>query len=155
MTYQKGAWFLHMLRAKMGHSAFRNGIRSYYQTYFNQNASTDDLIREMEKFSSTPLKGFFNQWLNRAELLQIKGNWQYNQQKGLLEIELEQTQSGTFLFDVPLEMEVIDSRGNRRLLKAQLKERKMVVQFPCDNKPLTVLPDPHTVLLAKFELREK
>lgn len=155
MTYQKGAWFLHMLRAKMGHSAFRNGIRSYYQTYFNQNASTDDLIREMEKFSSTPLKGFFNQWLNRAELLQIQGNWQYNQQKGLLEIELEQTQSGTFLFDVPVEMEAIDSRGNRRLLKAQLKERKMVVQFPCDNKPLTVLPDPHTVLLAKFELREK
>lgn len=152
MTYQKGAWFLHMLRAKMGHAAFRNGIRSYYQTYYNRNASTDDLIREMEKHSTTPLRGFFHQWLNRPEVLQIQGKWRYDSQKAQVEITLAQRQSGNFLFDVPVEMELIDSNGNRRLLKGQLKERQLVLQFPCDRKPVTILPDPHTVLLAKFEL---
>lgn len=152
MTYQKGAWFLHMLRAKMGHAAFRNGIRSYYQTYYNRNASTDDLIREMEKHSTTPLRGFFHQWLNRPEVLQIQGKWRYDPQKAQVEITLAQRQSGNFLFDVPVEMELIDSNGNRRLLKGQLKERQLVLQFPCDRKPVTILPDPHTVLLAKFEL---
>ena len=152
MTYQKGAWFLHMLRAKMGHAAFRNGIRSYYQTYYNRNASTDDLIREMEKHSTTSLRGFFHQWLNRPEVLQIQGKWRYDSQKAQVEITLAQRQSGNFLFDVPVEMELIDSNGNRRLLKGQLKERQLVLQFPCDRKPVTILPDPHTVLLAKFEL---
>jgi aminopeptidase N len=152
ITYQKGAWFLHMLREKMGHAAFRNGIRSYYQTYYNRNASTDDLIREMEKHSTTPLRGFFYQWLNRPEVLQIQGKWRYDSQKAEVEITLAQRQSGNFLFDVPVEMELIDSNGNRRLLKGQLKERQLVLQFPCDRKPVTILPDPHTVLLAKFEL---
>lgn len=155
MTYQKGAWFLHMLRAKMGHAAFRNGIRSYYQKYFNGNAETEDLIKEMEKYSAAPLKGFFYQWLNRAEVLQIKGRWRYDQEKARLELKLEQTQSGTFLFDVPVEVEVIDSSGNRRMLSVQLKERSGVFQFPVDRKPLAVWPDPQTVLLAKFDWKEE
>jgi len=48
MTYQKGAWVLHMLREKMGHEAFREGIRSYYQAFYNKNATTDDFFEHMQ-----------------------------------------------------------------------------------------------------------
>ena len=41
-TYQKGAWFLHMLRGLMGDESFRAGIREYYRRFRDRNASTQD-----------------------------------------------------------------------------------------------------------------
>ena len=51
LTYQKGAWVLHMLRERIGHDNFRKGIQAYYKKYTNANATTDDFIEEMEKVS--------------------------------------------------------------------------------------------------------
>src|SRR5699024_9577916 len=33
ITYQKGAWILHMLRLKLGDVAFRKGLQAYYNKY--------------------------------------------------------------------------------------------------------------------------
>ncbi len=65
ITYQKGAWVLHMLRERIGHDKFKKGIRAYYKKYMNANATTGDFIEEMEKVSNKNLKTFFNQWLNK------------------------------------------------------------------------------------------
>jgi aminopeptidase N len=35
ITYQKGAWVLHMLRNRMGTENFKKGIQAYYKKYFN------------------------------------------------------------------------------------------------------------------------
>ena len=40
--YQKGAWTLHMLRGVVGTEAFWQGIRQYYQTFRDANATTAD-----------------------------------------------------------------------------------------------------------------
>ena len=71
ITYQKGAWVLHMLRERIGHDRFRKGIQAYYQKYMNANATTNDFIAEMEKVSNENLKPFFNQWLNKPDVLKI------------------------------------------------------------------------------------
>ncbi|HEX3933569.1 MAG TPA: M1 family metallopeptidase, partial [Puia sp.] len=42
ITYQKGAWFLHMLRDSIGNEDFEAGIRSYYRDFMNSNATTGD-----------------------------------------------------------------------------------------------------------------
>ena len=65
MTYKKGAWFLHMLREKMGHENFKMGIKAYYKKYYNGHASTADFTREMELFTTEDLDPFLNQWLKR------------------------------------------------------------------------------------------
>ena len=44
-SYPKGAWVLHMLRGLMGDSAFFRGLRSYYQTYRDSNATSQDFQR--------------------------------------------------------------------------------------------------------------
>ncbi|MEM6806857.1 MAG: M1 family metallopeptidase, partial [Bacteroidota bacterium] len=41
-SYQKGGWFLHMLRNKVGDEKFWQIIRSYYRKYAGANASTAD-----------------------------------------------------------------------------------------------------------------
>ena len=61
LTYQKGAWVLHMLRNKMGEQNFKKGIQSYYKKFYNANATTDDFRLEMEKASGLDLKIFFKQ----------------------------------------------------------------------------------------------
>src|SRR3954466_12673075 len=41
LVYQKGAWTLHMLRARLGPDAFRSAIPSYYPNHPDPPASTD------------------------------------------------------------------------------------------------------------------
>ena len=81
ITYQKGAWVLHMLRELIGKDNFKKGIQSYYKKFMNSNATTNDFIHEMEKASGKNLGVFFRQWLNRPENLVLKGNWKYDDQK--------------------------------------------------------------------------
>ncbi|MFZ9877199.1 MAG: M1 family aminopeptidase [Chitinophagaceae bacterium] len=155
MTYQKGAWFLHMLRNKMGHEAFRNGIRSYYKKYFNNNASTGDLIAEMEKFSASPLQPFFYQWLHRPDILKINGSWKYNATSAELEIKLDQMQGSDFVFDMPVEIELIEEGSNsKKILTFTSNSKSAVFKVSLPKKPIALLPDPRTVLLAKIEMEE-
>jgi aminopeptidase N len=155
MTYQKGAWFLHMLRNKMGHEAFRNGIRSYYKKYFNNNASTNDLITELQKFSTQPLQPFFYQWLHRPDILKINGSWKYNATSAELEIKLDQMQGSDFVFNMPVEIELIEEGSNsKKILTFTSDSKSAVFKVPLPKKPIALLPDPRTVLLAKIEMKE-
>jgi len=65
-TYQKGAWTLHMLRGLIGDAAFWTGIRDYYKTFRDSNATTADFRRTMEQASGQELGWFFDQWLTRG-----------------------------------------------------------------------------------------
>ena len=65
-TYKKGSWTLHMLRGIVGDAAFWTGIRDYYRSYQNKNATTADLRRALEQASGRELAWFFDQWLTRG-----------------------------------------------------------------------------------------
>ena len=112
ITYQKGAWVLHMLRDRIGHDNFRKGIQAYYKKYMNANATTNDFIAEMEKVSNENLKPFFNQWLNRPDILKITVAWKYDAKAKQIIINLNQLQTSGFLFDTPVEFWVYEA-GNK------------------------------------------
>ncbi len=57
-SYQKGAWVLHMLRHKIGDKAFFNGMRLYYERFYNSNALTSDFRNVMEQVSGKDLEQF-------------------------------------------------------------------------------------------------
>ena len=107
ITYQKGAWVLHMLREKIGHDNFRKGIQAYYAKYFNANATSEDFKREMEKASGQNLTTFFNQWLYKPENLKISAHWEYDANAQQILLNIKQTHYSGFVFDFPI------SRGNR------------------------------------------
>ncbi|HMI77882.1 MAG TPA: M1 family metallopeptidase, partial [Ferruginibacter sp.] len=94
ITYQKGAWVLHMLRELIGKDKFKNGIRSYYKKFMNSNATTDDFIKEMERVSGKDLTPFFRQWLNKPDNLKLKGNGKYDELKKQVVITLDQNHGG-------------------------------------------------------------
>lgn len=148
LTYQKGAWIMHMLRDKIGEVNFRNGIQAYYKKYFNANATTHDLIAEMEKASNQDLKLFFNQWLNKPDNLKLSWTWDYDAATKQILIHVQQHQSSGFVFDVPVEFEIMkDGMADRQIVKQQLNTKTADFKIPSATKPAFVSLDPRTVLL--------
>ncbi|WP_405382030.1 M1 family metallopeptidase [Maribacter sp. LLG6340-A2] len=61
--YEKGAWALLMLREELGDQAFKEGIKSYLNTYRFNNATVTNFLTEMEAASGKRLDSFKHEWL--------------------------------------------------------------------------------------------
>ena len=156
ITYQKGAWVLHMLRNLIGEAAFKKGIQNYYATYFNANTSTDAFIVEMEKASSKDLKLFFKQWLYQPINPAINASWNYDATTQKLKIHLNQTQGDQFLFTVPVEMGYY-KKGDTKptLLTLNLKNKEQDFTFSVKNSIDKLELDPRNVLLNNGQLTKQ
>ena len=156
ITYQKGAWVLHMLRNLIGEAAFKKGIQNYYATYFNANTSTDAFIVEMEKASSKDLKLFFKQWLYQPINPTINASWNYDATTQKLKIHLNQTQGEQFLFTVPVEMGCY-KKGDTKptLLTLNLKNKEQDFTFSVKNSIDKLELDPRNVLLNNGQLTKQ
>ena len=156
ITYQKGAWVLHMLRNLIGEAAFKKGIQNYYATYFNANTSTDAFIVEMEKASSKDLKLFFKQWLYQPINPTINASWIYDATTQKLKIHLNQTQGDQFLFTVPVEMGYY-KKGDTKptLLTLNLKNKEQDFTFSVKNSIDKLELDPRNVLLNNGQLTKQ
>jgi aminopeptidase N len=155
-TYQKGSWILHMLRGLLGEDDFWKGIRSYYATHMNGNATTADFRNAMEEASGKNLKDFFEQWLYKPGTLRLKGNWQYNETKKEITIQLDQVQEDGSLFKMPLQIAIQQPGKNTTLLKTlQLNGKSNVFTIPVEAKPVSLVADPDTWVLMDAELQEK
>jgi aminopeptidase N len=153
-TYQKGAWTLHMLRMRIGEEAFRNGIQTYYGTYFNGSASTKDFQRIMEEASGQDLEDFFQQWLYQGGFPVLDVSWSYDEADKTLSVTIDQVQSDGFAFEIPVELginsgesatprieTVVSSTGSTATVTVQLEQR-----------PDHVVVDPRTRLLARWNV---
>ena len=63
LTYNKGAFMLHMLRYEINDdSLFFGGLRSYRQQYSGSTATGKKFKAAMEQFTGMDFEDFFNQW---------------------------------------------------------------------------------------------
>jgi aminopeptidase N len=62
--YHKGAWVLHMLRARLGDSAFRRALRIYVTRFAHNQAETPDLRRALEDATGVRMTEFFDRWVH-------------------------------------------------------------------------------------------
>ena len=155
LTYQKGAWVLHMLRNLMGDRAFKDGIREYYKSYMNGHATTSDFRQVMEKSAGRDLKTFFNQWLYQGGNIVLTGSWKYNREKKQVIVSLMQTQAIKFSFDFPLEVGLLRAGEQQPVVSThQFNARSVKIILPAETKPAKVMLDPRTVLLANWTFNE-
>jgi aminopeptidase N len=149
LTYQKGAWFLHMLRHEIGTAPFWSGIREYYRQFRDRNASTDDLRQVMEKAGGKDLRAFFAQWLTRSGVPQLAGSWRYDPIAKTIEIDLAQTQPGEpYHLDVAVRV-TPDGTGSR-IEHLRMNAARQSFTLPMTVVPADVTLDPETTLLAEF-----
>lgn len=156
LTYQKGAWVIHMLRDLLGETNFKKGIRNYYATYFNANTTTKEFRIEMEKVSGKDLKLFFNQWLYQPVNPTIEAFWNYNSKTKKMTVQLNQVQSGDFLFNTPVEIGYYTlGKSTPNILKMKLSAKSQRYSFSVGSSPLQVELDPRNVLLNNGSLRRE
>jgi aminopeptidase N len=156
LTYQKGAWILHMLRDKVGEQNFKNGIQAYYKKFYNANATTDDFRIEMEKSSGKDLKIFFKQWLYQPVNPSIDAIWSYDAVNHKININITQTQLTNFNFDLPIEIGYYtkDSKSPQ-LLKINLNKKQVSQSFSVKGLPENIEVDPRNVLLSTNTITKK
>jgi len=156
LTYQKGAWFLHMLRDKIGEQNFQKGIKSYYKKFYNANATTDDFRVEMEKAAGLDLKIFFKQWLYQPVNPKIDAIWTYDAPSQKININLTQSQLTNFNFDIPIEIGYYTKDSKTPLLlKMNLNKKQLSQSFNVKGIPENIEVDPRNVLLSSNTITKK
>ena len=154
ITYQKGAWVLHMLRNLIGEKNFKKGIQNYYAKYFNANTNTDEFRTEMEKAAGKDLKLFFKQWLYQPINPTINASWTYNTSTKKLNVHLSQVQQ--FLYNVPVEIGYYKKGSTTpTILTMNLKDKDQVFSFPLAADPEKLELDPRNVLLNNGKMSKE
>ena len=151
LQYQKGAWVLHMLRNYVGEEAFRKGIRNYYNKYFNSNTTTEEFKIEIEKTSGLDLDTFFNQWLYNGGNIILDGAWKYDSKKKQIYFEIDQVQNDGYYFEMPLEIGLVfDDKNLYKIETINLEKSNRRYYISSEYKPIDIIIDPNTKLLAKW-----
>jgi len=145
LTYEKGAWILHMLRGMLGDEMFFNGIRRYYSMYEGRNASSEDFQKVMEAVSATDLSSYFRQWLHLPCLPEYRLTWHWSESAGELEISVLQVQA-TGLFDMPMEI-VVSAENRKDVHRIRIHEAAHSFRIPLRIKPSAVELDPNNWIL--------
>jgi aminopeptidase N len=152
-SYQKGAWVLHMLRGLVGDSAFFRGVRRYYEAHRHGTALTSDLQSAMEADSGMPLAWYFDQWLRRPGVAEVRWTSSYEPKTRRVYLSVEQTaRAGPYRF--PLTIELTSAAGDTRRVTVEVPaSRAARVELPLalDAPPARMRFDPDVALLAIFQ----
>jgi aminopeptidase N len=144
-SYEKGAWVLHMLRQKTGDDKFFNILRTFYKKYQNKNASTEDFIKISEEIYGKKLKDFFNQWLYKSGIPELK--IEEKQIKNKLEIKITQ-QSSIYNLELPV---LIKSGAKKKIVKLTINKPIQSFEIPIKHfQDLQTIYDPDVQVLYKI-----
>jgi aminopeptidase N len=153
LVYQKGGWFLHMLRNLVGSGKFRDGMREYYRRYRDSNASTADLQDVMQETSGQDLDWFFAQWLRRGVSPTLAGTWTYDAARKQVVVELTQKQQGE-VFRLPLQVAISLPEGTR-ISNVMLTGLTGRFEIPTEKEPQKVMLDPGIQVLMDAQFSGK
>jgi aminopeptidase N len=155
LVYQKGCGVLHMLRGQIGNNSFNAGIRKYYATYRDKNATTDEFRRVMEEISGEDISWFFRQWLNRSGHPVIEGKWWHDPAAMSVVIDLVQKQKGE-PYRLPLELGLW--RGGLpevRTEKVEMVQRRQQFRVRTEGEPSRMVLDPNSWTLMESRLGKR
>lgn len=155
ITYQKGAWVLHMLRNLIGEAAFKKGIQDYYAKFYTSSATTDDFRKVMEKVSGMDLEVFFRQWLYHPEIPRLQVTWKYDRVQKKITISMDQIQNGDLIFDLPVELAIYKKGSSApTFLKIHLDKKHKTQTFKLNDAAEKLEIDPKNVLLCESSMME-
>lgn len=104
LSYNKGAYLLHMLRWKLGDPDFFLSIKNYLNdTLLAGNyAHTTDLIAHLESTSGVDLSGFFNDWYYGQGSPSYQLEWGQKEKTVKLTVHQTQSHSSVTFFEMPI-----------------------------------------------------
>jgi len=148
MTYQKGAWVLHMLRnmmlniRTMNEDKFRAMMSDFYETYRGKRASTQDFQRTVEQHFGQPMDWFFNEWVYGTEVPTYTFAWHAETDSAGNAVRLRVRQSDvpeTFAMYVPVLIKFDEGEAMIRIL-VRGATTEATLRLPAPPKEITFNP---------------
>src|SRR3989442_7864043 len=160
ITYQKGAWVLHMLRnmlldpRTMSEDRFKLMLRDFYQTYRGKRATTLDFQRVVEKHVGRPMDWFFDEWIYGTAVPTYTFAWNVEPADGgkfTAHLRIKQTDApSTFAMYVPLRIKFEQGEALVRVLvKGPLTEQ--TITLPAEAKEMELSPFESVLAVVKTE----
>ena len=109
LSYNKASWVVHMLRGVMGDTDFFAGLADYRAQLGYASATTEQFRDIMEAASGLELDAFFQQWIYGEYLPTYSYGWSAT--PGGVTVNIEQVQTGTGLFTMPVVLRVTTDLG--------------------------------------------
>jgi len=109
LSYNKASWVVHMLRGIMGDADFFQGLADYRAAYGYASATTEQFRDVMEAACGRDLDDFIQQWIYGEYFPVYSYGW--SAVAGGVELTVEQVQTNTGLFTLPIPVRVTTSEG--------------------------------------------
>jgi aminopeptidase N len=155
ITYDKGAWIVHMLRTRMGDERFFAMLAALVSRYDRREISTQE-FRELAAGFLPPrtddpkLEAFFDQWVYGTGIPSLKLTWALKGKAPALKLVGTLTQSGVgedFAALVPVEIEL--ARGTTATEWVRAGAEPITFTVALRQAPLKVALDPRNATLRK------
>lgn len=151
LTYRKGGYLVHMLRWKLGDSAFFRGVRRYLNDPLlaYKTARTADLQRNLEAESGQNLTEFFRDWLVGEGYPTYKGEW--NKASGTtVMVKLSQTTShpSVSFYEMPVPLQFKNATRDTTL-RVEHNVNGQVFSLNPGFVPDTMIIDPQLWILSR------
>ncbi|MEJ0088803.1 MAG: M1 family metallopeptidase [Limisphaerales bacterium] len=152
LSYQKGSWVLHMLRAELGPDVYRRCIKTYLERHQYGSVVTEDLRKVIEELTGRSYDQFFDQWVYHAHFPELEVSYDWDEEAGLAKVSISQVQTvsqDVLLFNFPLTIR-FKGRFGTNDQTIQITKAEEDFSFPLPSAPETVRIDPDYTLLAKI-----
>lgn len=110
LSYNKASWVPHMLRHVVGDTDFFAGLAAYRAAYGMGTATTEQFRDVMANVSGKNLDAFFQQWIYGEYFPVYRPSWTESS-PGTIDLTIEQAQTNTGLFTMPIDVRVTTSGG--------------------------------------------
>ena len=158
LTYNKGAYVVHMLRWVLGDSTFFRGMRRYLQDpKLKYNfAFTEDLQRNLEQESGKDLGTFFQKWVYGEGYPNYNALWYQSSGSPWVSVKLDQTTSHSSVgfYEMPVAIELRNATQSVTFI-ADHRYSGQVFSFNPGFAVDTVLIDPDIWILSKTKTSKR
>ncbi|MEI6488306.1 MAG: M1 family aminopeptidase [Bacteroidota bacterium] len=149
LSYNKGAYVLHMLRWKLGDSLFFVAVRNYLNDPLlaGAYAKTPDLKAHLESVSGQNLTSYFNEWYYNQGYPSYQLVWNQNGSSVTLTVNQSQSDPSVSFFELPIPVEFIGAGHDTTIVFDHTYSGQVfttTLNFPIDN----VIFDPELHILS-------
>jgi hypothetical protein len=155
LTYEKGAWILHMLRnllidfKTMNEDKLKAVLREFYRRYQGRNADTEDFRKTLEELTGESYQWFFDQWIYGADIPTYSWNYTKEKEGDFWKVVLRVRQEGVSdEFQMPVPVSVEFKNGKRATVRLNIRGDQELYELPrIAEEPKNILfNDYHSVL---------
>jgi hypothetical protein len=150
LLYNKGAYILLMLKNMMGPEDFSACLKDFFQKYKHSKVCIEDFRTVAQKHFSGDLNPFFDQWLSRWDIPEVKWNYSIHQDQSdaVINLRFKQNTSAPYVLKLPIV--ATDSAGKKFQTEVLLDKASQDFELHLPITPVRVEIDPLRENLVKL-----